>query len=48
MFVHDANLGFVVVDRLRSSRALVDFAIRALHLQPVEVDGNFELYEPVR
>jgi hypothetical protein len=48
MFVHDANLGFVIVDRLRSSPALVDFAIRTLHLQRIEVDGNFELYEPVR
>ena len=48
MFVHDANLGFVIVDRLRSSPALVDFATRALHLQRDEVDGNFELYEPVR
>ena len=48
MFVHDANLGFVIVDRLRSSPALVDFAIRALRLQRVEVDGNFELYEPAK
>jgi hypothetical protein len=46
-FVHDANLGFVIVDRLRSSPALVDFANRALHLRRVEVDGNFELYEPL-
>jgi hypothetical protein len=47
MFVHDANLGFVIVDRLRTSRALVDFATRALHLQRVDVDGNFELYVPM-
>jgi hypothetical protein len=46
-FVHDANHGFVIVDRLRSSPALVDFANRALHLRRVEVDGNFELYEPL-
>jgi hypothetical protein len=47
MFVHDATLGFVIVDRLRSSRALVDFATRALQLRRVEVDGDFELYEPL-
>ena len=48
MFVHDANLGFVIIDRLRSSPALVDFATRALRLQRDEVDGNFELYEPAK
>ncbi len=48
MFVHDANLGFVIVDRLRSSPALIDFATRALRLQLDEVDGNFELFEPMK
>jgi len=48
MFVHDANLGFVIVDRLRSSPALIDFATRALRLQLDEVDGNFELFEPAK
>lgn len=46
-FVHDANLGFVIVDRLRSSPSLIDFATRALRLQRVEVDGNFELFVPM-
>jgi hypothetical protein len=45
-FARDANLGFVIVDRLRASHALVDFAVRALHLTLLEVDGNFELYQP--
>jgi hypothetical protein len=45
-FVREANLGFVVVDRLRASQPLVDFAIRALRLQRVETDGTLELYEP--
>ena len=47
-FVRDANLGFVIVDRLRASRSLVDFAVRALRLHLVEVDGTFELYQPAR
>jgi len=45
-FVREANLGFVIVDRLRASQPLVDFAIRALRLRRVEVDGTLELYEP--
>lgn len=45
-FVHEANLGFVIVDRRQASDALIDFAVRAFHLQRVEVDGTFELYEP--
>jgi len=47
MFIHEAKLGFVIVDRRRSSDALVDFAIRALRLQRVEVDGDFELWVPL-
>ena len=47
-FVRDANLGFVIIDRLRASPALVDFAVRALRLRRVEVDGVFELYEPAQ
>jgi hypothetical protein len=47
-FVRGANLGFVIVDRLRATQPLVDFAIRALRLQRVEVDGRFDLYEPAR
>jgi hypothetical protein len=46
VFVRDANLGFVIVDRTRASRALVDFAVQALRLRLVEVDGMFALYEP--
>jgi hypothetical protein len=50
MFV-DANLGFVIVDRLRSSPAR-RLRARALRLQRDEVDSSFELYElglePVR
>jgi hypothetical protein len=46
MFIRDANLGFVIVDRLRSSPALIDFAKRALQLRFVDRDGVFELYEP--
>jgi len=45
-FVRDANLGFVIVDRLRASPALIDFAKRALRLHRVDADGVFELYEP--
>jgi hypothetical protein len=47
MFVHDANLGFVIVDHKRSSPALIDFAMQSLRLQRVETDGDFELYVPV-
>ena len=48
LFIDDANLGFVIVDRLRSSPALIDFAKRALQLRFVDRDGVFELYEPAR
>jgi hypothetical protein len=47
-FIREANLGFVIVDRLRSSTALIDFAKRALHLSYVDRDGVFELYQPAR
>ena len=45
-FIREANLGFVIVDRLRSPTALIDFAKRALHLSYVDRDGVFELYQP--
>ena len=48
MFVHDAKLGFVIVDRRQTSQSLLDFAVRALRLHSVEVDGKFELYQPAR
>ena len=47
-FVRESNVGFVIIDRLRSSKSLVDLAVRALHLQLVEADGPFELYKPAR
>jgi hypothetical protein len=46
-FIREANLGFVVVDRLRSSQTLIEFATRALHLRLVDRDGVFELYQPI-
>jgi hypothetical protein len=45
-FVARARLGFVVIDRARTPDALRDFAIRALRLQHIQTDGNFELYHP--
>jgi hypothetical protein len=45
-FVRDARLGFVIVDRVRASPPLIDFAQRALRLRLVEVDGVFDLYQP--
>jgi hypothetical protein len=45
-FIRDAKLGFVIVDRGRASRPLIDFAQRALRLRLVEVDGLFDLYQP--
>ena len=48
VFVRDANLGFVVVDRRRASQALVDFAARAFRLEEVAVDGSLVLYRPRR
>jgi hypothetical protein len=45
-FVRDARLGFVIVDRVRASPPLIDFAQRALRLRLVEVDGIFDLYQP--
>ena len=44
----DAGLAFVVIDRLRTSDALRNFALRALRLQHIETDGDFELYRPSR
>jgi len=45
-FARLGRIGFVVIDRDRASRALRDFAIRAMRLQLVDVDGTFELYRP--
>jgi hypothetical protein len=45
-FVREAKLGFVIVDRGRASRPLIDFARRALRLRLVAADGLFDLYQP--
>jgi hypothetical protein len=41
-----SKIGFVVIDRPRTSQALRDFAIGALRLEHVETDGDLELYRP--
>jgi len=45
-FVDRSKVGFVVIDRERTPPALREFAIAAFGLRLVDVDGNFELYEP--
>ena len=45
-FIKRTNVGFVVIDSLRTPPALRDFAIRAFRLELVEVDDIFELYRP--
>jgi hypothetical protein len=39
-------IGFVVIDRARTTDRLRDFAMRALRLEHVETDGDLELYRP--
>jgi hypothetical protein len=41
-----SKIGFVVIDRPRTSDALRDFAIGALRLEHVETEGDLELYRP--
>jgi hypothetical protein len=41
-----SKIGFVVVDRARTSEALRAFAIGALRLEHVETEGDLELYRP--
>ncbi len=41
-----SKIGFVVIDRPRTSQALSDFAIGALRLEHVATDGDLELYRP--
>ena len=41
-----SKIGFVVIDRPRTSDALRAFAINALRLEHVETDGELELYRP--
>jgi hypothetical protein len=45
-FVERANIGFVVIDRRRTTRAMREFANTAFELQLVDADGDFELYAP--
>ena len=41
-----SKIGFVVIDRARTSDALRAFATGALRLEHVETDGDLELYRP--
>jgi hypothetical protein len=45
-FARRTRLGFVLIDRDRSPAALRDFAISALRLRLVDVEGQLELYRP--
>ena len=45
-FSHRTRVGFVVIDRLRASPALQDFAVRALHLRRIDSEGEYDLYAP--
>jgi hypothetical protein len=45
-FVERAKIGFVVIDRRRTTRAIRELANRAFELQLIESDGDFELYAP--
>jgi hypothetical protein len=41
-----SKIGFVVIDRARTSDALRSFAMDAFGLEHVESDGDLELYRP--
>jgi hypothetical protein len=45
-FIHENNIGFVVIDRARASDELRNTAIRAFALECVDTDGVFDLYVP--
>lgn len=45
-FIARANVGFVVIDRRRTTRAMREFVNTAFELQLIESDGEFELYIP--
>jgi hypothetical protein len=45
-FVRRANVGFVVIDRERTSDALRTFAVEAFGLELIDRDGVFELHQP--
>ena len=46
-FVDRAQVGYVVIDRARAPRRLVEFALRAFRLELLERDGSLELYRPL-
>jgi hypothetical protein len=45
-FAHRNSLGFVIIDRARTSETLRTTAIRAFRLQRIDRDREFELYAP--
>lgn len=45
-FIADVNLGYVVIDHVRSTPALQQFVISTLRLQPVAEAGSVRLYVP--
>lgn len=47
-FLARARVGYVVIDTSRAPRALRDFAIQLLDLEPIAADMGFELYRPRR
>jgi hypothetical protein len=46
VWIERSKIGFVVIDRARTSEALRAFATGALRLEHVETDGDLELYRP--
>lgn len=46
-FARRAQVGYVVIDRMRASPQLIAFAIRVLRLELVERVGALELYKPL-
>jgi hypothetical protein len=47
-YIRRRNIGFVVIDRLRTPEALRRLAIETFHLRMVESDGTLELHVPVQ
>ena len=45
-FAERAKVGFVVIDRRRTTPAMREFAVRAFGLQLIDTDGDFELHVP--
>ena len=45
-FIRQARIGFVVIDRTRSSPQLRDFAVRALRLHRIDGEDAYDLYTP--